>query len=136
MGKTSDAVAEGVSIASAAARLTVRNHILVETIAHDESFDPAQVAPFARETLIALAAEQEEAAALAIAGAVAAIGWLAPFARRSAVRRRPSSKRRRGERRREPSAFPHGPFAGGRSVLVYRLRRRPPCIRVCVRTGP
>ena len=35
MGKTSDAVAEGVSIASAAARLTVRNHILVSTIAHD-----------------------------------------------------------------------------------------------------
>jgi len=64
MGKTSDAVAEGVSIASAAARLTVRNHILVETIAHDESFDPAQLAPFARQTLIELAVEQEEAAAL------------------------------------------------------------------------
>lgn len=65
MGKTSDAVAEGVSIASAAARLTVRNHILVETIAHDESFDLDQLAPFARETLVALAEEQEEAAALA-----------------------------------------------------------------------
>lgn len=65
MGKTSDAVAEGVSIASAAARLTVRNHILVETIAHDESFDVDQLAPFARETLVALAEEQEEAAALA-----------------------------------------------------------------------
>jgi hypothetical protein len=65
MGKTSDAVAEGVSIASAAARLTVRNHILVETIAHDESFDPAELAPFAQETLIALAVEQEAAAALA-----------------------------------------------------------------------
>jgi hypothetical protein len=64
MGKTSDAVAEGVSIASAAARLTVRNHILVETIAHDESFDPAQLAPFAQQTLIELAVEQEEAAAL------------------------------------------------------------------------
>jgi hypothetical protein len=65
MGKTSDAVAEGVSIASAAARLTVRNHILVSTIANDESFDVAQVAPFAEETLVALAEEQEEAAALA-----------------------------------------------------------------------
>ena len=65
MGRTSDAVAEGVSIASAAARLAVRNHILVETIAHDESFDTAQVVPFARETLIALAEEQEAAAALA-----------------------------------------------------------------------
>ncbi|SFS14522.1 hypothetical protein SAMN04487846_2940 [Microbacterium sp. cf046] len=65
MGKTSDAVAEGVSIASAAARLAVRNHILVETIAHDESFDTAEVTPFAQATLIALAEEQEEAAALA-----------------------------------------------------------------------
>jgi hypothetical protein len=65
MGKTSDAVAEGVSIASAAARLTVRNHILVSTIANDESFDVAQLAPFAQETLVALAEEQEEAAALA-----------------------------------------------------------------------
>ena len=55
MGKTSDAVAEGVSIASAAARLTVRNHILVETIAHDESFDVDRLAPFAQETLVALA---------------------------------------------------------------------------------
>lgn len=65
MGKTSDAVAEGVSIASAAARLSIRNHILVETIAHDESFDLAQLASFASETLIALAVEQEEAASLA-----------------------------------------------------------------------
>lgn len=65
MGKTSDAVAEGVSIASAAARLTVRNHILVETIAHDEAFDVAAFTPYAQETLIALAEEQEEAAALA-----------------------------------------------------------------------
>ena len=65
MGKTADAIAEGVSIASAAARLAVRNHILVETIAHDESFDSAEVTPFAQETLIALATEQEEAADLA-----------------------------------------------------------------------
>jgi hypothetical protein len=65
MGKTSDAVAEGVSIASAAARLTVRNHILVETIAHDESFDVDVFSPYAQETLLALAEEQEAAAELA-----------------------------------------------------------------------
>ncbi|GAA1683963.1 hypothetical protein GCM10009807_29740 [Microbacterium lacus] len=65
MGKTADAVAEGVSIASAAARLSVRNHILVATIANDETFDLAQISPFARETLLSLAKEQEDAAALA-----------------------------------------------------------------------
>ena len=65
MGKTSDAVAEGVSIASAAARLTVRNHILVETLAHDESFDVDVFGPYARGTLLALADEQDEAAELA-----------------------------------------------------------------------
>src|SRR6478735_1633475 len=65
MGKTAEAIAEGVSIASAAARLTVRNHILVETIAHDTPFDVATIAPFAHDTLIALAEEQEAAAALA-----------------------------------------------------------------------
>lgn len=65
MGRTADAIAEGVSIASAAARLAVRNHILVETIAHDEPFDPERFAPFARETLIALADEQDSAADLA-----------------------------------------------------------------------
>ncbi|WP_439592825.1 asparagine synthase [Microbacterium sp.] len=64
MGKTADAIAEGVSIAAAAARLAVRNHILVQAIAHDETFDVEQVAPFARETLEALAAEQEAAADL------------------------------------------------------------------------
>jgi hypothetical protein len=65
MGKTSDAVAEGVSIASAAARLAVRNHILVETIANDEPFDVALFSPFAHDTLVALAQEQERAAELA-----------------------------------------------------------------------
>lgn len=65
MGKTSDAVAEGVSIASAAARLAVRNHILVSTIAHGENFDVDVVGPYAQQTLIALAEEQEEAADLA-----------------------------------------------------------------------
>lgn len=64
MGRTAEAIAEGVSIASAAARLAIRNRILVETIAHDEPFDVAAFTPFARETLIALADEQDEAAAL------------------------------------------------------------------------
>ncbi|MET2010658.1 asparagine synthase [Microbacterium chocolatum] len=65
MGKTADAIAEGVAIATAAARLTVRNHILVETIAHGAPFDPDSFAPFARDTLIALADEQQAAGDLA-----------------------------------------------------------------------
>lgn len=65
MGKTADAIAEGVAIATAAARLTVRNHILVETIAHGAPFDPDSFAPFAHDTLIALADEQQAAGDLA-----------------------------------------------------------------------
>jgi hypothetical protein len=64
MGMTADAIAEGVSIASAAARLTVRNHILVETIANDQPFDVDAFSSFARQTLIALADEQDRAADL------------------------------------------------------------------------
>jgi hypothetical protein len=64
VGKTSDAIAEGVAIASAAARLAVRNHILVETIANDETFDEDRISAFAQETLIALADEQDAAADL------------------------------------------------------------------------
>ncbi len=62
MGRTRDAIDEGVAIASAAARLAVRNHILVETISHGESFDPVLFTPFAQQTLLALADEQERAA--------------------------------------------------------------------------
>ena len=65
MGKTADAIAEGVSIASAAARLALRNRILVETIANDEPFDLTRFAPSAREILISLADEQDQAAELA-----------------------------------------------------------------------
>jgi len=65
MGKTADAIAEGVSIASAAARLVIRNRILVDTIANDEPFEEARFASFARETLTSLADEQEAAADLA-----------------------------------------------------------------------
>jgi hypothetical protein len=65
VGKTADAIAEGVSIAFAAARLSVRNRILVETIANGELFDAERFGPYARETLLALAAEQDAAADLA-----------------------------------------------------------------------
>ena len=51
MGRTKDAIAEGLSIATAAARLTIRNHLLVETIARGGHFDGALFAEFARQTL-------------------------------------------------------------------------------------
>jgi hypothetical protein len=62
VGKTAEAIAEGVSIAAAAARLAVRNHILVETIAGGVAFDRNALAAFTRETLLSLADEQERAA--------------------------------------------------------------------------
>jgi len=60
--KSADAIAEGVAIATSAARLTVKNHILVGTIAQGGSFDVSQYVNDAREALVALAAESEEAA--------------------------------------------------------------------------
>jgi hypothetical protein len=62
VGRTKDAIAEGLSIATAAARLTVRNRILVETIARGGQFDGEVFADFARKTLRALATEQDQAA--------------------------------------------------------------------------
>lgn len=62
MGRTKDAIAEGLSIATAAARLTIRNHLLVETIARGGHFDGDAFAEFARRTLRALADEQDQAA--------------------------------------------------------------------------
>lgn len=62
MGRTKEAIAEGLSIATAAARLTVRNRILVETIARGGQFDNELFADFARTTLHALADEQDQAA--------------------------------------------------------------------------
>ncbi len=62
MGRRSDAVAEGLQIAGAAARLTVKNEILVDTIAHGADFDADDVAAAAREVLRHLAKEQEDAA--------------------------------------------------------------------------
>ena len=64
MGRTADAIEEGLSIASAAARLSVRNHILVEAIANDASYDLDRLAHFAHQTLVALADEQKDAANL------------------------------------------------------------------------
>ncbi|SIT67082.1 asparagine synthase [Microbacterium sp. RU33B] len=66
MGRTAEAIAEGLSIARAAARLTIRNRILVDTISGGESFDPEHFTQFARETLLALAEEQQAAADLAL----------------------------------------------------------------------
>lgn len=62
MGNTADAITEGVIIAVAAARLTVRNRILVDAIANDAAFSVEGLMPFARETLEALADEQSAAA--------------------------------------------------------------------------
>jgi hypothetical protein len=62
VGRSSDAVAEGVSIALAAARMSVRNRILVETISAGGQFDPDAFAAVVRETLHSLAEEQERAA--------------------------------------------------------------------------
>ncbi len=58
MGRTKEAIAEGLSIATAAARLAVRNRILVETIARGGQFDGDVFAEFARAILSALADEQ------------------------------------------------------------------------------
>lgn len=62
MGAMPDAVAEGVSIAAAAARLSVRNRILVDTIAEGGQFDFETFAGITRETLLSLADEQKRAA--------------------------------------------------------------------------
>ena len=63
MGKTADAIAEGVAIATAAARLAVKNHILVGTIAQGGVFDAEQYVDDAREALLAMARESEHGAA-------------------------------------------------------------------------
>ena len=55
MGRTKEAIAEGLSIATAAARLAVRNRILVDTIARGGHFDGEVFAELARETLRSLA---------------------------------------------------------------------------------
>ncbi|MFD5213614.1 asparagine synthase [Microbacterium sp. NPDC058345] len=62
MGRTADAIAEGVAIATAAARLTVKNHILVGTIAQGGVFDIDRYKEDARGALLAMAQESEDAA--------------------------------------------------------------------------
>ncbi len=62
MGRTADAVAEGVAIGTAAARLMVKNRILVGTIAQGGVFDAARYLGDAREALLAMADESEQAA--------------------------------------------------------------------------
>ncbi|WDH79314.1 asparagine synthase [Microbacterium esteraromaticum] len=64
MGRTADAIAEGVAIATAAARLAVKNQILVGTIARDGTFDIDHYKAEARKALLAMAHESEEAAEL------------------------------------------------------------------------
>ncbi|WP_214443652.1 hypothetical protein, partial [Mycobacterium tuberculosis] len=63
MGRNADAIAEGVAIATAAARLAVKNHILIGTIAEDGVFDLDKYVDDARAALGAMAEESEEAAA-------------------------------------------------------------------------
>ncbi len=60
MGRTADAIAEGVAIATAAARLAVKNHILIGTIAQGGVFDAERYRADARDALLAMAAEAEE----------------------------------------------------------------------------
>jgi hypothetical protein len=57
VGRTADAIAEGVAIATAAARLAVKNHILIGTIAEDGVFDTEKYIDDAREALGAMATE-------------------------------------------------------------------------------
>ncbi|MGC5170319.1 hypothetical protein ACPW96_03075 [Micromonospora sp. DT81.3] len=65
MGRNADAVAEGIAIATAAARLSVKNNILVGTISLGEPFEASRFVPVARDALLLLATEAEDAASLA-----------------------------------------------------------------------
>lgn len=67
MGRNAEAIGEGVAIAMAAARLQVKNRILVSTIAAGANFDPDLFAGDAREALERLAAEAEQSAQVAMA---------------------------------------------------------------------
>jgi hypothetical protein len=60
VGRTADAIAEGVAIATSAARLAVKNHILVGTIAEDGVFDTEKYIDDTREALRAMAEEAEQ----------------------------------------------------------------------------
>ncbi|WP_367640233.1 asparagine synthase [Microbacterium sp. SYP-A9085] len=58
--RVADMVADGIYVASAATRLSLKNRILVETIAGGEDFDVGRFVPVARETLLGLAEEAEQ----------------------------------------------------------------------------
>ncbi len=58
--KVADMVAEGLYVASAATRLSLKNRILVETLAGGKDFDVQRFVPEARATLLDLAAEAEQ----------------------------------------------------------------------------
>ena len=61
MGRTADAISEGIAIATAAVRLDVKNRILVGTIARGGVFDVDEYLDVARDALTAMAVESEEA---------------------------------------------------------------------------
>lgn len=63
--RTRDVVAEGLYIASAATRLSLKNSILVHILAEGEDFDSDRFVPDAREALLTLATEAEDDAARA-----------------------------------------------------------------------
>lgn len=70
--RTRDVVAEGLYIASAATRLSLKNSILVHILAEGEDFDPDRFVPDARAALLTLATEAEDDAARAEADRKAA----------------------------------------------------------------
>lgn len=61
--RTRDVVAEGLYIASAATRLSLKNSILVHILAHGQDFDAEHFVPDARDALLTLAVEAEADAA-------------------------------------------------------------------------
>lgn len=63
--RSRDVVAEGLYIASAATRLSLKNSILIHILAQGADFDAHSFVPDAREALLSLAAEAEEDAARA-----------------------------------------------------------------------
>lgn len=63
MGKTADAIAEGEAIAMAAARLALKNRILVATVGQGADFDASEFDGQAIEVLDSLALEASDASA-------------------------------------------------------------------------
>lgn len=74
MRRNAEAIEEGVAIALAAARLQVKNRILVDTIAEGDDFAVEVFGGDVREALLALADEQDAAAASMSMARVKAFG--------------------------------------------------------------